>query len=83
MRAEKKEIFDTAPSKLMLHLKRFRYDPFSRRRSKLTSSVYFPEFLDAACLGSGDRVECKERFRLSSILIHTGTASKIFTLTFC
>lgn len=59
------------PDCLFIHLKRFRFDPTTRRRRKLTTAVTFPFSLDSALLLPGNK---SSDYVLTGVLIHTGTA---------
>lgn len=72
VQASKLQKYKELPSRLMIHLKRFRFDPTSRRRRKLITPVLFSELLDI-----GKALSYSEEgtmYKLSAVLIHTGTA---------
>jgi hypothetical protein len=69
------------PNKLVVQLKRFRFDPASRRRRKLNCSVLFPLSLTAQELvnknnpaASLDDTDASAVYDLTSVVVHTGTA---------
>jgi hypothetical protein len=72
VQAVKSQKYKELPNRLMVHLKRFRFDPTSRRRRKLNTPVLFTELLDV-----GKALAHSEEgtmYKLSAVLIHTGTA---------
>jgi len=48
VRATKSLEYQQLPNFMMVHLKRFRYDPTTRRRRKLNTAITFPHILDAS-----------------------------------
>jgi hypothetical protein len=67
-------VIETLPPQLLVHLKRFRYDPTSRRRQKLDTTVLFPERLNACELLQDRKGEENEHYILTAVMLHTGTA---------
>eukprot|EP01038_Epipyxis_sp_PR26KG_P012144 gene12144-16261_t len=80
VQAVKKIEYIDVPKILLIHLKRFRFDPLTKRRRKLTSPVYFPEYFDSDDIFfSSDKNSSSNglkygKYRLTSIMLHSGTA---------
>lgn len=75
VQATKSQIFDQLPARLLVHLKRFRFDPTTRRRRKLSAPVLFPLTINAYDLLKSPVADGqKPLYRLTAILMHTGTA---------
>lgn len=81
VQAVKSVSLETAPKKLVIQLKRFRFDPSTRRRRKLNSSVLFPLELTAQELVNTSNVaaslqsdDANAVYDLTGVVVHTGTA---------
>lgn len=73
--ATKAQNIERLPSRLLVHLKRFRFDPTSRRRRKLDTTVLFPKRLQASQLLQNSTEDASsEGYVLTAVMLHTGTA---------
>lgn len=63
--------YTTLAPVVMLHLKRFQYDPVTRRRLKLSYPVLFSDFLDASLIQPG----AEGTYIISAVLLHVGSAT--------
>lgn len=71
--AKKSLSYNSLPPILICHLKRTSYDQVTQRRTKITAPVYFSKEIDGKVL-KNDFAKT-EKYKLKSILMHTGTAS--------
>lgn len=81
VQAMKSASLESAPRKLVVQLKRFRFDPSSRRRRKLNNAVLFPLAITAQELVNSNNAaaslqECDVGavYDLTGVIVHTGTA---------
>lgn len=83
--AEKRNCLQEVPDHLIFHLKRFDFDLATMQRSKINDYFEFPTEIDiapytfehvatAADMKANDQPDVSDMFRISGVLVHTGTA---------
>lgn len=67
-RATKSVEYNALPTVLTVHLKRFHFDPVTRRKVKLSHPILFTDTLEASAVMSG----AEGHYKLQTIMLHSG-----------